>query len=164
MAVYERDYKPVAMALAEISGNRHRRMRQVADVLWRFFKDHGYSWVGFYLKDPDSEQMILGPARDAPACNPIALHGACGMAWAKKRPIVVNDVHNLGAKYIACNPRDRSEVIIPLFNDDGSCWGVLDVDSFERDAFGEQDVFQLRRIMESTALSWPAPHLPAIVY
>ncbi len=164
MPVYERDYKPVAMALAGVSGSRHRRMREAADVLWRFFKDHGYSWVGFYEKDRDADRMTLGPARDKPACSPIALHGACGMAWTKKRPIIVNDVHNLGPNYISCNPRDRSEVIVPLFNDDGSCWGVLDIDSFERDAFGEQDVHELRRIMEATALSWPAPHLPAIVY
>lgn len=152
------------MALADVSGNRHRRMREVSDVLWRFFKDFGVSWVGFYEKDPDAEQMVLGPARDKPACSPIELHGACGMCWAKKRPIIVNDVHNLGPNYIACDPRDRSEVVLPLFNDDGSCYGVLDVDSFDRDAFGEQDVYELRKLMESTALSWPAPHRPALVF
>lgn len=164
MPVYERDYKQVAMALSDVSGNRHRRMHEVCDVLWRFFKDFGVSWVGFYEKDPDAEQMILGPSRDKPACSPIELHGACGMCWEKKRPIIVNDVHNLGANYIACDPKDRSEVIIPLFNDEGSCYGVLDVDSFDRNAFGEQDVYELRKIMESTALSWPAPHRPALVY
>lgn len=139
-------------------------MREVCDVLWRFFKDSGFSWVGFYEKDPDADQMILGPSRDKPACSPIELHGACGMSYTKKRPIIVNDVHNLGERYIPCNPRDRSELIIPLFNDDGSCYGVLDIDSFERNAFGEVDLIELRKIMESTAISWPAPHRPALVY
>ena len=152
------------MALSGVSGNRKRRMREVSDVLWRFFKDHGVSWVGFYEKDPDTEQMILGPSRDKPACSPIELHGACGMSWSKKRPIIVNDVHNLGENYIACDPKDRSEVVIPLFNDDGSCYGVLDVDSFDRSAFGEHDVIQLRKLMESTAISWPQPHMPALIY
>ena len=164
MPAYERDYKPVAMALSQIGGDRHRRMREVSDVLWRFFKDFGVSWVGFYEKDPEADQMVLGPARDKPACSPIALHGACGMSWSKKRPIIVHDVHNLGEHYIACDPKDRSEVVIPLFNDDGSCWGVLDIDSFDRGAFGEHDVLELRKLMESTALSWPAPHLPSLVY
>ena len=164
MPVYERDYKHVAMALADVSGNRFRRMHEVSDVLWRFFKDYGVSWVGFYEKDPEADQMILGPSRDKPACSPIELHGACGMCWEKKRPIIVRDVHNLGANYIACDPRDRSEVILPLFNDDGSCYGVLDVDSFDRNAFGEQDVFELRKLMESTAISWPAPHRPALIF
>jgi len=164
MPAYERDYKSVVVALAQISGNRNRRMRQVADVLWRFFKDHGVAWVGFYEKDPDNEQMILGPSRDTPACSPIELRGACGMSWSKGRPIIVNDVHNLGENYIACNPKDRSEIVIPLFKDDGSCYGVLDVDSFSRNAFGEHDLIELRRLMESTAISWPKPHLPALIY
>src|SRR5690606_6771774 len=149
MPVYERDYKPLAMALSEVSGNRRRRMGEAADVLWRFFKDFGVSWVGFYEKDPDADQMILGPSRDKPACSPIALHGACGMCWSKKRPVIVHDVHSLGPNYIACDPRDRSELVIPLFNDDGSCYGVLDIDSHDRNAFGEQDVFELRRLMET---------------
>ncbi len=152
------------MALAGVSGNRHRRMREVCDVLWRFFKDHGVSWVGFYEKDHDQDQMILGPSRDNPACSPIELRGACGMCWSKKRPIIVNDVHNLGEHYILCDPRDRSEVVIPLFNDDGSCYGVLDLDSHDHNAFNEHDVVELRRLMESTAISWPAPHLPALIY
>lgn len=164
MPIYERDYSAVAMALGGVSGDRHRRMREASDVLWRFFKDYGYSWVGFYEKDPENDRMILGPCRDKPACSPIELHGACGMCWAKKRPIIVNDVHNLGSNYIPCDPRDRSEVLVPLFNDDGSCYGVIDVDSHERNAFGQADVIELRRLMESTAISWPAPHTPALVF
>jgi len=164
MPVYERDYGSVALALAGVSGNRRRRMVEVCDVLWRFFKDQGVSWVGFYEKDPDSDQMILGPSRNTPACSPIELRGACGMCWSKKRPIIVNDVHNLGENYIACDPRDRSEIIIPLFNDTGSCFGVLDLDSHDRNAFFEHDVTELRRLMESTAITWPATHLPALIY
>lgn len=164
MPAYERDYEPVALALNNVSGNRHRRMRDAADVFWRFFKDFGVSWVGFYTKDPDSDLLVLGPSRDKPACSPIKLHGACGMCYSKGRPIIVNDVHNLGANYIACDPRDRSEVLVPLFGEDRRCYGVLDVDSHERGSFSEHDVIEMRKIMESTGISWPAPHLPAMVY
>ncbi|MDF1809017.1 MAG: GAF domain-containing protein [Phycisphaerales bacterium] len=164
MPTYERDYRSVALALQGVSGNRHRRMNEFCDVIWRFFKDHGVSWVGFYEKDPNEEQMILGPSRDKPACSPIELRGACGMSWERKRPLIVNDVHNLGEHYIACDPKDRSEIVIPLFNDDGSTYGVLDIDSFDRNAFNDHDLLELRRLLESTAISWPAPHLPALVY
>ena len=164
MAPYERDYQAVARALSQVSGNRHRRMSEVCDVLWRFFKDFGVSWVGFYEKEPDAEEMTLRCSRDTPACSPIELHGACGMSWSKKRPIIVNDVHNLGEHYIACNPRDKSEIVVPLFNDDGSCYGVLDLDSHDRNAFYAHDQIELLRLMESTAISWPAPHTPALVY
>ncbi len=164
MPVYERDYRAVALALADVSGNRRRRMNEFCDVIWRFFKDEGVSWVGFYEHDEESDQMILGPSRDKPACSPIEMRGVCGMSHAKKRPIIVRDVHNLGENYIACDPKDRSEVVIPLFEDDGSCYGVLDIDSFNRNAFSEHDMIELRKLMESTAISWPTPHLPALIY
>ncbi len=78
--------------------------------------------------------------------------------------MIIGDVVNLGPEYIACDPRDKSELVIPLFGKDGECWGVLDVDSRERDAFGETDLFELRRILEATGLSWPKAHLDPLRY
>ena len=164
MPLYDRDYEPIALALSHASGARARRMRDVADVLWRFLKDHGVSWVGFYTISEDASEMELGPSRDSPACNPIALHGACGKTWRTKRPMIVHDVTNLGPDYVACDPRDLSELVIPMFERDGSCWGVLDLDSRERNAFSEIDLIELRRIMESVGLSWPKPHREPFIY
>lgn len=164
MAKFDRVYEPVALALNHVSGSREQRMREVADVLWRFFHQHGVSWVGFYTIDEGQQSMTLGPSRDTPACSPIEMHGACGKSWRTKRPMIIGDVVHLGPDYIACDPRDRSELVIPMFDDLGECWGVLDVDSRERSAFGELDLMQLRQILEATGLSWPAPHLPPFVY
>lgn len=164
MAAYERDYAPIFLALNHVAGDRARRMREVVDTLWRFLKDHGVSWVGFYTRPGDAEEMVLGPSRDKPACSPIGLHGACGQALLKRRPLIVHDVTNLGMNYVACDPRDMAELVIPLFDEEGSCYGVLDLDSLERRAFSEHDMVELRRLMESTGISWPAPHLPALIY
>lgn len=164
MPTHEREYEPIFLALNHVAGDRARRMREAADVLWRFLKDHGVSWVGFYTHAEGSDELRLGPSRDKPACDPIGLHGACGQAVRKKRPLIVNDVRNLGTAYVCCDPRDLSELVIPLFDENGRCYAVLDLDSFERSAFGEHDVINLRRLMESTGISWPAPHLPALVY
>lgn len=178
MPTYDRDYAPVAIALNRIGGYRAQRMRSFVDAMWRFFKDHGVSWVGFYtleqtddpiggdadVRDGQGVQMVLGPARDKPACTPIAMHGACGMSCLKKRPIVVSDVHNLGPNYIACDPRDRSEVVVPIFDEAGNAYGVLDIDSFDRNAFGEDDARQLKRLLESTAISWPTPWVQPLYY
>ncbi len=164
MATFDREYEPIVLALNHVAGDRARRMREVVDVLWRFMKDHGVSWVGFYLINEDESAMNLGPSRDTPACNPIELHGACGKSWRTNKPLIIRDIKNLGPEYIACDPRDMSELVIPLFDQDGGCWGVLDVDSRERGAFGEVDMVELRRIMESTGLSWPKPHLEALQY
>ena len=63
------------------------------------------------------------------------MHGACGQAFRSGKPLVVRDVRSLGEGYVACDPRDLSEVVIPVFNADGTPWGVLDADSFDTAAF-----------------------------
>lgn len=83
--------------------------------------------------------MVLVARRDKPACSPIGMHGACGRGLLSKRPLVVRDVTALGAGYIACDPRDKSEVVIPLIDASGRAWAVLDVDSHEPGAFGVAD-------------------------
>jgi putative methionine-R-sulfoxide reductase with GAF domain len=53
--------------------------------------------------------------------------------------LVVRDVASLGAGYVACDPRDRSELVLPCLRADGSCWGVFDLDSFDVGCFSEAD-------------------------
>jgi putative methionine-R-sulfoxide reductase with GAF domain len=127
-------------------------MQAVVDALWNGLKDRGVSWVGFYLHEGGKE-LILGPRRDKPACSPIGLHGVCGQAFTQRRPIVVRDVAELGSSYIACDPRDRSEVVVPLFDADGRCWGVLDLDSHEVGTFDEHDAQGLSQVLRAAGLS-----------
>jgi putative methionine-R-sulfoxide reductase with GAF domain len=147
----ERDYDAIARALAGISGDREARMRGAADALWEGLAGAGVSWVGFYVGE--GERMVLGPCRDGPACSPIGLHGMCGRAWVERTPLVVRDVRTLGEGYIACDPRDLSEVVVPLFEDDGACWGVLDADSFDVGSFETADAMALAELMVVAGLS-----------
>jgi putative methionine-R-sulfoxide reductase with GAF domain len=146
-----RPYDDIEQAAKAASGDREERMRFVVDLLWERLKDHGVSWVGCYLPEGESE-MVLGPSRDKPACSPIGMHGACGQAFRSGRSLVVRDVAELGENYIACDPRDVAEAVLPVF-EDGMCWGVLDVDSFERGAFDESDVAGLTRVLVAAGLT-----------
>lgn len=130
-------------------------MTALVDALWGAFASHGCSWVGFYTKAHGRDEMILGARRDKPACSPIGLHGMCGLAWRERRCVVVRDVRRLGGSYVACDPRDMAEVVVPLLEPDGSCWGVLDADSFEVGAFGVEDARGLARLVERSGLSEP---------
>lgn len=122
------------------------RMRIIVDAIWDEFGSHRpVSWVGFYLLA--SGEMTLGPRRDKPACSPIGLHGACGTAALSGRTVVVRDVRELGAAYIACDPRDLSEIVVPFRGRDGHVTGVLDMDSYAVGAFGEIDRVMLERIL-----------------
>lgn len=126
------------------------------DALWEAFAVEGVSWVGFYVDHPDQaddRRLILGPCRDKPACSPIGLHGACGKAILAREVLIVRDVAELGEEYIACDPRDRSEIVVPLIDERDSCWGVLDVDSWEVGAFDEADARGLIDLLVASGLT-----------
>jgi putative methionine-R-sulfoxide reductase with GAF domain len=148
-----RDYERLAADVAGLSGDREARLRRVVDVLWSALKDTGVSWAGFYLHE-GGDELVLGPCRDKPACSPIGMHGACGQCLRAGRPLVVRDVQELGAGYIACDPRDRSEVVLPLKTSAGACWGVLDLDSHAVGAFSEADADGLARVLRAAKLTY----------
>jgi putative methionine-R-sulfoxide reductase with GAF domain len=161
--VSARDYARIVSLLgpAAKAGSREACMQRVVDALWDELSGKGASWVGFYLKDPNADEMTLGPRRDKPACSPIGLHGACGRCYISRRALIVTDVANLRTGYIACDPRDRSEAVIPLFEADRqTCWGVLDVDSFDIGAFSERDVEGMLSVLIAAGLTPPSPERP----
>jgi putative methionine-R-sulfoxide reductase with GAF domain len=130
-------------------------MQAVANALWDALRDLDVSWVGFYLDRPDAaddRRLELGPHRDRPACSPIGLHGACGQALRSRRPLIVDDVADLGEGYVACDPRDRSEIVIPLLDEAGECWGVLDLDSWSVGAFDSADEVGLLEVLRAAGL------------
>jgi putative methionine-R-sulfoxide reductase with GAF domain len=149
----QRNYQTLQdQVAAGLPGDGAARMQRVVDVLWQGLKDAGVSWVGFYLPDGERE-MVLGPSRNKPACSPIGMHGACGQAFRTQQPLVVRDVRELGENYVACDPRDLSEVVVPVFDETGTCWGVLDLDSFDVAAFDEADVAGLRDVLLAAELT-----------
>ena len=154
-----RPYNKLATSVAGLTGDRTARMWAVVDATWDALQATAVSWVGFYLHE-GGEELILGPRRDKAACSPIGLHGMCGQAFTLRKPLLVRDVAELGKNYIACDPRDRSEVVLPLFDESGTCWGVLDLDSHELGAFDDTDVEGLQSVLQSAGLTQADP--PAI--
>jgi len=125
-----------------------RMMREVTDVLWDAFAGSPYSWCGFYLLANDGQSLVLGPHRDQPAGTPLPMHGVCGRAVAGGKAIVVPDVQALGEAYIACDPRTRSEIALPVFDKTGKVWAVFDVDSAAPAAFDEMDQRWLEKLLK----------------
>lgn len=147
-----RPYARLAASLNGAFGDRTARMKSVVDALWEALHPTGVSWVGFYVHE-GRDDLILGPHCDKPACSPILLHGACGQSFTSQSPLVVRDVAQLGDNYIACDASDRSEVVVPLFDASGGCWGVLDLDSYEVGSFDETDVEGLQSVLRATGLT-----------
>ena len=132
----------------------------MVDVLWPALAPTGVSWLGFYTEQPDapeSERLELGPREPRPACSPIGLHGVCGQSFVGRIDRVVHDVAELGPDYIACDPRDRSEVVVPCIDAEGRCWGVLDLDSFDLGAFDHTDAAGLTTVLHAAGLVASTP-------
>lgn len=144
-------------AVAELSTERREEaMRRFVELAWREYAAEGVSWIGFYVDHPEApfeDRLVLECCAPKPACSPIGLHGACGRALTTARPFVVRDVADLGANYIACDPRDRSELVIPCLDGPGRAWGVLDLDSYEVGAFHDGDAKLLRAALVKAGLS-----------
>jgi len=104
------------------------------------------NWVGFYLLDDTSGDLIVGPFQGKPACVRIPLSkGVCGAAAAQRRTLVVADVHAFPG-HIACDSESNSEVVVPIIAG-GRLLGVLDLDSPVLDRFDDADARGLERLV-----------------
>src|ERR1700743_2779982 len=99
-----------------------------------------YNWVGFYMLDPDDENvLVLGPYRGAPTEHvriPVT-EGICGAAVAQGQTVIVEDV-SADPRYLACSLETKSEIVVPI-RAKGKVVGEIDIDSHSRDAFRSED-------------------------
>ncbi|MHC4548229.1 MAG: GAF domain-containing protein [Planctomycetota bacterium] len=103
------------------------------------------SWVGFYLPEPDGA-LRVGPYQGPPASVRLPPGGGvCGAVARSRRSLVVPDVHAFEG-HIACDPRSRSEIVVPVLKGERLS-AVLDLDSERPAAFDEID----RRGLEAVA-------------
>ena len=96
----------------------------------------GLNWAGFYLLR--GGELVLGPFQGRPACVRIAVgKGVCGTAVAARASQRVADVHAFPG-HIACDPRSRSELVVPI-TVDAVVMAVLDLDSDRLERFDAAD-------------------------
>lgn len=98
--------------------------------------DH-YDWTGFYRTSGD--QLVIGPYQGTHGCLRIQWgRGVCGTAAAERKTQLVPNVDEFPG-HIACSSSTRSEIVVPVLDDEGRVIAVLDVDSNLPDAFDEVD-------------------------
>ncbi len=104
-----------------------------------------FFWVGFYLVKKD--QLVLGPFQGPVACTRInSGKGVCGTSWLKKETIIVDDVETFPG-HIACSSLSKSEIVLPLLDQQNMVIGVLDVDSDSLNYFDNIDELYLTKII-----------------
>jgi L-methionine (R)-S-oxide reductase len=119
------------------------KMATIAALLHH--KMDGFSWTGFYmLRDGN---LIVGPYQGPLACQLLEKDkGACWSCVHSEKPVIVPDVRKFPG-HIACDPRSKSELVVPVFNREGSLTAVLDIDSKLINHFDETDAVHLEKIV-----------------
>lgn len=111
-----------------------------------------FFWVGFYFVHDN--KMILGPFQGPPACVQLTLDkGVCAASATTQKTVIVPNVHEFPG-HVACDSRSNSEIVVPVFGQDGALKCVLDIDSERPNDFDTQDQEGLERIAALLAPLW----------
>ena len=98
-----------------------------------------YNWVGFYFRNGQKNELILGPYAGNPTEHtkiPFG-KGICGQVAISNQNFVVPDV-KAQDNYISCSLNVKSEIVIPIFVN-GDNIGQIDIDSNTLNPFTKED-------------------------
>jgi GAF domain-containing protein len=105
-----------------------------------------FLWVGFYIKNEN--QLVLNAFQGPIACTRIEFNkGVCGHSYSTKQTVIVPNVDEFPG-HIVCSSTAKSEIVLPVFDEDGDVAMVLDVDSDQLDDFSEIDAEGLGQIVK----------------
>lgn len=139
--IYE-ELAPQVEALVSGETDLIANLANLAAVLKEAF---GFFWVGFYLKKDG--QLVLGPFQGPLACTRIDFDsGVCGHAYSTRETVIVPNVDEFPG-HIACSSASKSEIVVPMFDESGEVFAVLDVDSDRLDDFSDIDRRGLERLV-----------------
>jgi GAF domain-containing protein len=126
------------------SGCRAKEMKKVAEMI-RQSRD--YRWVGIYKVTQKEFVILAGTGSEPPTYPRFPLtQGLCGAVLESKKAISVGDVRK-DARYLPTFHTTRSEIIIPIVNEQKQVVGMLDAESEKTDAFKTED----RQFLERAA-------------
>ena len=132
---------PQIEALMAYESDLVANLANISSALHQVFS---WWWVGFYWVKEN--ELVLAPFQGPIACTRIAFgKGVCGTAWKERKTQLVPDVEQFPG-HIACSSATKSEIVVPIFNQNDEVMGVLDVDSERDDILDEIDVFYLEKI------------------
>ena len=140
----EEKYKALTSAISALIEGETDMTAIMSNVAAAIHQEMRFWWTGFYRVS--GGELILGPFQGPVACIHIAYgRGVCGTAWKRGATIVVPDV-DLFPGHIACSSESKSEIVVPLFGDDGEVFAVLDIDSERLATFDDIDSRYLEEI------------------
>lgn len=115
------------------------------------------NWSGFYFVK--NGELILGPFQGKVACVHIPFDkGVCGKCYRDAAVQCIDDVLAFPG-HIACDSASRSELCVPIIVN-GTVVGEIDLDSPEKERFGEDEVREMTQAAADIADAWQKHHWP----
>lgn len=110
-----------------------------------------FNWTGFYFRNGDKEELILGPYVGAETDHTVIPFGKgiCGQVAVSNETFVVPDVHEQD-NYLSCSIDTKAEIVVPIIKD-GKNIGQIDIDSHHLDPFTKEDKEMLEWLCEKLA-------------
>lgn len=98
-----------------------------------------FNWTGFYFKNVDKDELILGPYVGAETDHTVIPYGRgiCGQVAVSGETFVVPNVHDQD-NYLSCSVDTKAEIVVPIFKN-GNNIGQIDIDSHTIDPFTSED-------------------------
>ncbi|SFJ11887.1 GAF domain-containing protein [Jannaschia pohangensis] len=110
--------------------------------------DDRFDWTGFY-RVTGPNMLKIGPYQGGHGCLVIPFsRGVCGACATTRQVQLVPDVDAFPG-HIACASSTRSEIVLPVFGQDGALIAVFDIDSDRPAAFTPADAEGLSAMLAS---------------
>lgn len=142
MAKYDRLYEQIKRYV-QTTEDVWARLATMEAVLHH--KMPSFFWTGVYALVED--ELIVRSYQGPVACQKLKQHtGVCWAAVSSGETVIVENVAEFPG-HIACNSQSKSEIVIPIRDQDGHVFACLDVDSDQLGAFDQEDEVGLKKIL-----------------
>ncbi|KQI70145.1 diguanylate cyclase [Loktanella sp. 3ANDIMAR09] len=141
------DYAALHQTVASLTTGEDDTVALMATVACEVHHaDDRFDWTGFY-RVTGPELLKIGPYQGGHGCLVIPFsRGVCGAAARTGQVQLVPDVDAFDG-HIACASSTRSELVLPVYDRDGTLLGVFDIDSDQPDAFSQTDADQMAALL-----------------
>lgn len=141
--------KRIASILESPTADTNDKLKKICQLLDQEIEY--FNWTGFYFRNGDKEELLLGPYVGAATDHTVIPfgRGICGQVAVSNEIFVVPDVSQED-NYLSCSIDTKAEIVVPIFKD-GKNIGQIDIDSHSLNPFTKEDEALLQWICEEVA-------------
>ncbi|WP_298532979.1 GAF domain-containing protein [uncultured Algibacter sp.] len=135
--IFEKLKTHVETIVSNAENSTNEKLLNICELLEKHIEY--YNWVGFYFRNGNKEELLLGPYVGAPTDHTVIPFGKgiCGQVAVSNENFVVPDV-TAQDNYIACSIAVKAEIVVPIFVNNENV-GQIDIDSNTSNPFNKDD-------------------------